>query len=262
MKNYLLVTLPIAMIISVSMGFNAGATEPYRIQLDACGLDVPVLFEDQRLTAGVKETVVEDYKLIHGHFKEYLFRPYDSGEVVIGDKKFKLSYAVNFKQGYRIRPDGYDFSTIAVVPDTQEKYLFISKHLSDGYQEALALKAKNTVAFDKLEEFIAFMNNLDEEPEISDTEDVVYLSQEAEKYRDIFERRTVSEFTDAYKQYKYKKLSLLAIKRVSETPEELKGMLVAHIVMLDKNKNDEFVDTPLLVYHDNKWKMFMIIHGT
>ena len=243
---------------------GVSAAQTYRLQLEESGLDIPVLYEDQSLPDMVKTTVIDDYKLIFGHFNEYLFRPYDSGEVIIGGKKFKLSYAINYNGGYDIGPEDYDFNTIAVDPDTQDKYLFIHKNLSDAYKETLILKAENENAFIKLDEFVVFMNNLSQE-EIANLDDVMFLSAEAEKYRAEFEKRTVAEFKDevnGYGQYKYKKISLLEVKKVLEKPEELKGMLATRLAVLDKSNNDSFEDAPLFVYHDNKWKIFMVIHGT
>lgn len=252
-KNIFFVILLSAVVLSASINVEAG--ENYQIQLEACGLDIPVLFEDQYLSDEVKETVIEDYRLIHGHFKAYLFRSYNSGEAVVEGKKIQLSYAIDFKEGYRISPDGYDFNTIAVDLETQDKYLFIYKNLSDAYKRALAIKAKNETAFAKLDEFIDFMNNVNEVKLPDSLDKLLYLPGEAQEFNGPFDENNSAEYRDGYGRYEYKKSSSLEFRTDEEYCD---GNLITNIIMVLKSAEPPKANEQLVIYHDGRWKFVNI----
>jgi hypothetical protein len=229
--------------------------QTYRLQLEKSRLDMPVLFENQSLSEKVKTTVIDDYKLIFGHYNEYLFRPYDSGEVTIGGKKFKLSYAVNYEGGYHIRPDDYDFNTIAVDSETQEKCLFIYKNLSDAYQEAISLKASNEEAFVKLDEFIYFFNNLEAANLPDSVDKLLFLPGEAQEFNVTFDGENSAKFVEGYGRYEYKKSSILEFKIGQD---EFEGQLVTNIIMILKNSDPIKANEQLIIYHEGRWKFVNI----
>lgn len=234
-------------------------------QLICCGIDMPVVFEDPYLSDMAKEVILEDYRLIFGHLEasgRWSLR--NNIEAKVDGRRFIISEGIMFLGDYKVEPDGFEeeLMLIGVEQGTQSEYLFIPKHLSDAYKKAITLKMENPEIFTKLDEFIDFMNNLNE-AEIAGLEDVVYLSAEVEAYRDLFEQLTVEEFKDeedGYALYQYGKISLLETKRVMDSPQELIGKFVTRIVLLDVD--NKYVDAPLLVFDDNKWKMFMSSYGT
>lgn len=181
------------------------------VRLNCCGLDMPVLFEDQSLSSIVQEAIIEDYQLIFGHLEadgRWTLRRKIESE--INDIRFTVLEGIMFKGSYKTRPDDFkeELMLISVEQKTQAEHIFIPEHLSD--------KAKNEAAFAKLDEFIDFMNNIEEEVStrnITDPRVFINFTRESKLPSGYFDREdVVDDYIEAYKDATFKKYSLLEIK--------------------------------------------------
>lgn len=226
--------------------------------LNCCGLNMPVVFEDQALPTDVKDTILDDFQLIYGHLSaEGRWTVRKPREVDVNDRKFKVTEGIILKGGYKITPDKYqnEFMLVGVEETTQMEYIFVSKKLSDGYREALGLKAANEEAFQKLDEFIDFMNNIDEATLPESLDKLLYLPGEAQKFNGPFDEDHSAEYRDGYGRYEYRKNSLLEFG-IDE--EYCGGNLIANIIMITKNSDPPKANEQLVVYHNGRWKFVNI----
>ena len=220
------------------------------------GLDLAVVFEDLSILAVTKAEIMDDYRHTLGnlvaHGKTIVQRPQSS----IGDKSMARFQAATFKGAHKKLPDGFegDFGLIAEAVDGTE-YLVIPKHLSDAYQSALLLKSEESEAFDKLKNFLNFMNGL-QIAEIPAISDLLYLGNGAEKYRSELEGRSAAEFRKDYGGQRYKAPSLLDVVRGTG---EMSGHLVTKLAVLN-GVGDIQGELPL-VYDASRWKIAVTVPG-
>lgn len=248
----------------------------YRLQLEKSGLDMPVLFEDQTISEEVKNNVLEDYASLFGHLPEYnRSTRRKPAEVKIGYKDFKIVGAIYFSD--EVLPDAYekDFMLVCVSQASQEEYIYVPKHLSDGYQQVMALKAEHEDAFVKLDEFIYFLNNLAEEVKnknITDLREFINFAQESKIPADYFCPASTQEFVNGYKEYTFKKASLLELRRgdvvLKARQESIRPRVAEAIEGLDKaviytkmlaieiqNGEQSAMEEGIAYFNDGKWKL-------
>lgn len=267
----------ICLLLVMSTTHTYGYGEKF---LNCCNLDMPVVFEDQKLSPGAKEAIIQDYQLIFGHLEagDKRWKVRKPREVEINDREFLVSEGVIFKEdGCKIEPDGYEDEFILIAEDkaTQTEYIFVSKKLSDAYRESLELRAENTEAFDKLDEFISFMNNLEEEVEkknITDPREFINFRQESKLPSNVFTAEGVEMYVQTYKDVTIKKFSLLELmrgrdylrcreksrrKKIAEATEGLNKAIYYTEVLIIKTENGKqnLIKQGIAYFKSSKWKM-------
>lgn len=271
LSNSFLTCLIVLIILS-----DVSVAQTYRLQLEKSGLDMPVLFEDQKISEEVKNNVLGDFASLFGHLPEYnRSTRRKPEEVKIGYKDFKIVGAIYFSD--EVLPDAYekDFMLVCVSQASQEEYIYVPKHLSDGYQQVMALKAEYEGAFLKLDNFINFLNNLEQEVKdknISDLREFINFAQESKIPADYFCPASMQEFVNGYKEYTFKMASLLELRRgdvvlkarqesirprVAEAIEGLDKAVIytkMHAIEIQNGEQSTMVEG-IAYFNDGKWKL-------
>lgn len=221
-------------------------------------LDLPIVFEDQSYPESMKRMLLDDYNFVlvglvpQGRYPETTQR-----SISESGRTLHVAEGIHFS-GRKKRPDGFeDMFGVLGVSSNNEEFLVIPRKLSDGYKSAFEIKDKHQKAFNELDEFIVFMNNL-ESASIPPVKDLFYLDDNTVKYSDDVDTAKVREFRDAYQPFRYSLSSILDV-RIGEGDYE--GKLMATLFVYEKNGNKR-IGEHALIYDDGRWKILVIIPGT
>ncbi|HHX98235.1 MAG TPA: hypothetical protein P5169_04315 [Kiritimatiellia bacterium] len=220
-----------------------------------------VVFEDTSLTQLEQRCILQDYQVLIGHLEIEGSRQIGKErQTTLEQKAGNLfpSRVLVHKKGRKKLPDGYenDFGLIATGEGGAE-HLVIPRRLSAAYRQAFRLRDENKDAFSRLSKFIQFMNHLESEA-MPSMDALLYLHGRAKEYRDKLQEKTAEDFIRDYGKYTYAMPSILTVVKGKG---ELQNALTTEMPIVDKETGSRIGELPL-VYHDERWKIVIIIPDT
>ncbi len=213
----------------------------------------PMTFVDGDWPEELKNLVHEDMNLIFSHLTNYEIikdpRPTEayqlSGEAVIS------THYILFNGRGRIWPDAYDRERGRLVRRDGEFHLVVSEEVLAAYEKALEYKHDNRVMFEKLNEFIATLN---------DPEAVDRISNNARLSRDMFyfyqqERPPGESFPYQQNLQEVNEINIRMPSILSFEEQDHNGekICITSTLMRSKEDPDFFTDFPPFCYVSNKW---------
>lgn len=229
--------------------------------------DFPVaslpLHYPQGLDEELKQVIASDLSLIYRDVESYDILSVDPPvKLTSGGVEFELKERLEFFGKGRFFPE--ELKEIYLYDAGAGQQVFVSDQVIEIYRDAKSLKDQNPEVFTKLEVFLDLMNNL-QSAKISAPEELLFLYGSAKKYqKELIGSLTPKSFKEAYGQFEYRTPSLLEIKRGKNFRNYLQNLeddFVAKVYVYGEsgNLND---GSPPFVYHDDRWKLLIVIPGT
>ena len=229
--------------------------------------DFPVaslpLYFPQELNKELKQVIASALSLIYRDVESYDVLSVDPPvKLTSGGVEFELKERLEFFGRGRFFPE--ELKEIYLYDAGAGKQVFVSDQVVEIYRDAKSRRDQNPEVFTKLEGFLDLMNNL-QSAKISAPEELLFLYGSAKKYqKELTGSLTSKSFKEAYGQFEYKTPSLLEVKRGGDFENYLQSLeddFVAKVYVYDEsgNIND---GSPPFVYHDDQWKLLIVIPGT
>lgn len=229
-----------------------------QLYLNVAGIKYPVIIESKDgYSSNFIDEMIADIELLYSRFKKHEILEYSSKKkFVIKENVISSKAFITFK----FRPDLIQDNPIYVAESEDTDHLVLTKELILGYEKAIKFKESHVEEFNKLYEFINFVNNLGDNPSLDDLLSLYYFGFEPGlKNKAITELKNKFNNKNPLKRFNFLKPSILEVFISNE--DLFKGFLMYETVCFDKKINKVCRIFPLM-YIDSKWQIIVVMPGT
>lgn len=223
---------------------------------------IPLIFENDLIDQELKTLIVDDISLVYSRFEKYEISkfgvPDDKGNIItdnpsiyyIKGEQIKTNTYIHFgsNKGYFI-PDAHldNFGDLVEYDGTQ--FIVVTNELIIAYKDALLFKSSRIDEFNKLEEFINYVNNnISKSDSITFDEitNLLYFDHIPESNRDTIYKSLKETNQNPFLRIRLIYPSILQVF-VSDFPDESNGLLVAESIVSGK----DYINRQPLVFNEN-----------